>query len=37
MLGLIREGEGVAAEVLQNLDVEINRARQQVLQVLSDL
>ncbi len=37
LLGLIREGEGVAAEVLQNLDVEINRARQQVLQVLSDL
>lgn len=34
LLGLIREGEGVAARVLNNLDVSLNRARQQVLQLL---
>src|SRR5690554_5567047 len=34
LLGLIREGEGVAARVLRNLDVSLNRARQQVLQLL---
>src|SRR5699024_4508001 len=31
---LIREGEGVAARVLHNLDVNLNKARQQVLQLL---
>lgn len=34
LLGLIREGEGIAARVLNNLDVSLNRARQQVLQLL---
>jgi len=34
LLGLIREDEGVAARVLRNLDVSLNRARQQVLQLL---
>src|SRR5699024_12322156 len=34
LLGLIREGEGVAARVLLNLDVSINKARQLVLQLL---
>ena len=34
LLGLIREGEGVAARVLHNLDVNLNKARQQVLQLL---
>src|SRR5699024_1232323 len=34
LLGLIREGEGVAARVLHNLDVSLNKARQQVMQLL---
>src|SRR5690625_550410 len=34
LLGLIREGEGVAARVLSNLGVSLNKARQQVLQLL---
>ncbi|PXW87747.1 ATP-dependent Clp protease ATP-binding subunit ClpC [Streptohalobacillus salinus] len=34
LLGLIREDEGVAARVLRNLEVSLNRARQQVLQLL---
>jgi len=34
LLGLIREGEGVAARVLSNLGVNLNKARQQVLQLL---
>ncbi|MGM8365536.1 ATP-dependent protease ATP-binding subunit ClpC [Virgibacillus sp. W0181] len=34
LLGLIREGEGVAARVLSNLDISLNKARQQVLQLL---
>ncbi|HLS23718.1 MAG TPA: ATP-dependent Clp protease ATP-binding subunit [Pseudogracilibacillus sp.] len=34
LLGLIREGEGVAARVLHNLDVNLNRARQQVMKLL---
>jgi len=34
LLGLIREGEGIAARVLNNLGVSLNRARQQVLQLL---
>ena len=31
LLGLLREGEGVAARVLQSLDVDIQRTRQEVL------
>jgi len=34
LLGLIREGEGVAARVLSNLGVSLSKARQQVLQLL---
>ena len=34
MLALIREGEGVAARVLNNAGVSLNKARQQVLQLL---
>lgn len=34
LLGLIREGEGVAARVLGNLGISLNKARQQVLQLL---
>ncbi|MDN4606559.1 ATP-dependent protease ATP-binding subunit ClpC [Sporosarcina highlanderae] len=34
LLALIREGEGVAARVLNNVGVSLNRARQQVLQLL---
>src|SRR5881296_1029842 len=34
LLGLIREGEGVAAQVLQKLGADLNRARQQVIQLL---
>jgi len=34
LLGLIREGEGVAARVLNNLEISLNKARQQVLQLL---
>jgi ATP-dependent Clp protease ATP-binding subunit ClpC len=34
LLGLIREGEGIAARVLANLGVNLNKARQQVLQLL---
>src|SRR5437899_9605264 len=33
-LGLIREGEGVAAQVLQKLGADLNRVRQQVIQLL---
>ncbi|UJZ87590.1 ATP-dependent protease ATP-binding subunit ClpC [Heyndrickxia coagulans] len=36
LLGLIREGEGVAARVLTNLGVSLNKARQQVLQLLGN-
>src|SRR2546430_11914498 len=35
LLALIREGEGVAAQVLQKLGADLNRVRQQVLQLLS--
>jgi ATP-dependent Clp protease ATP-binding subunit ClpC len=35
LLGLIREGEGVAAQVLQKLGAELNRVRQTVVQLLS--
>jgi ATP-dependent Clp protease ATP-binding subunit ClpC len=34
LLGLIREGEGVAAQVLVMLGAELNRVRQQVIQLL---
>ncbi|RPF49958.1 ATP-dependent protease ATP-binding subunit ClpC [Aquisalibacillus elongatus] len=34
LLGLIREGEGVAARVFNNLGISLNKARQQVLQLL---
>jgi ATP-dependent Clp protease ATP-binding subunit ClpC len=34
LLGLIREGDGVAAQVLVNLGSDLNRARQQVIQLL---
>jgi ATP-dependent Clp protease ATP-binding subunit ClpC len=34
LLGLIREGEGVAAQVLQKLGADLNRVRQQVIQLL---
>lgn len=34
LLGLIREGEGVASRVLTNLGVSLNKARQQVLELL---
>ena len=37
LLGLIREGEGVAAQVLQKLGADLNRVRQQVIQLLSRL
>src|ERR671931_437244 len=33
LLGLIREGEGVAAQVLQKLGADLNRVRQQVIQL----
>ncbi len=34
LLGLIREGEGVAAQVLVRLGADLNRVREQVLQLL---
>jgi ATP-dependent Clp protease ATP-binding subunit ClpC len=34
LLGLIREGDGVAAQVLVNLGSDLNRARQRVIQLL---
>jgi ATP-dependent Clp protease ATP-binding subunit ClpA len=34
LLGLIREGDGVAAQVLVRLGADLNRARQQVIQLL---
>src|SRR6059036_3785221 len=34
LLGLIRKGEGVAAQVLQKLGADLNRVRQQVIQLL---
>ncbi len=36
LLGLIREGEGVAAQVLVKLGADLNRVREQVLQLLGD-
>jgi ATP-dependent Clp protease ATP-binding subunit ClpA len=35
LLGLVREGEGVAAQVLVKLGAELSRVRQQVIQLLS--
>ena len=35
LLGLVREGEGVAAQVLVKLGADLSRVRQQVIQVLS--
>ncbi len=35
LLGLIREGEGVASQVLVKLGADLNRVRQQVIQLLS--
>ncbi len=35
LLGLIREGEGVAAQVLMKLGADLSRVRQQVIQLLS--
>src|ERR687896_96072 len=35
LLGLIREGEGVAAQVLDKLGADLSRVRQQVIQLLS--
>ncbi|HEX3625274.1 MAG TPA: Clp protease N-terminal domain-containing protein, partial [Verrucomicrobiae bacterium] len=34
LLGLLREGDGIAAQVLRNLDVDIEEARQRVLKEL---
>ena len=36
LLGLIREGEGVAAQVLVKLGADLNRVRQQVIQLLDE-
>jgi ATP-dependent Clp protease ATP-binding subunit ClpC len=36
LLGLLREGEGVAARVLVQLGADLNRVRQQVIQVLAE-
>jgi ATP-dependent Clp protease ATP-binding subunit ClpC len=36
LLGLIREGEGVAAQVLVSLGADLNRVRQQVIDILRD-
>jgi ATP-dependent Clp protease ATP-binding subunit ClpA len=36
LLGLIREGEGVAAQVLVRLGADLNRVRQQVIRLLAD-
>jgi ATP-dependent Clp protease ATP-binding subunit ClpC len=36
LLGLIREGDGVAAQVLVKLGADLNRVRQQVIELLHD-
>ena len=36
LLGLVREGEGVAGQVLVSLGADLNRTRQQVVQILTD-
>lgn len=35
LLGLLREGEGIAAQVLRNLDVDLERTRQEILRELN--
>lgn len=35
LLGLIREGEGIAAKVLRSLNVDLNKAREEVIKMLS--
>ena len=35
LLGLVRESEGVAARILNDLDVDADRVRQEVMRVLS--
>jgi ATP-dependent Clp protease ATP-binding subunit ClpC len=35
LLGLIREGEGIAAQVLQNLDADLDKVRDQVVSLLN--
>ena len=37
LLGLIREGDGVAAQVLVSLGADLNQVRQQVIELVSDL
>ena len=37
LLGLIREGDGVAAQVLVRLGADLNQVRQQVIELVSDL
>ena len=36
LLGLIREGEGVAARVLENLGVDLSKVRSQIIRSLGD-
>jgi ATP-dependent Clp protease ATP-binding subunit ClpA len=36
LLGLVREGEGVGAQILQKLGADLHRVRQAVIQLLSD-
>lgn len=36
LLGLVREGEGIGAQVLAKLGVELTRVREQVIQILSE-
>ena len=36
LLGLIREGEGVAARVLENLSIDLTKVRTQVIRMLGD-
>jgi len=36
LLGLIREGEGVAARVLENLSIDLNKVRTQVIRMLGE-
>ena len=36
LLGLIREGEGVAARVLENLNIDLTKVRTQVIRMLGE-
>ena len=36
LLGLIREGEGVAARVLENLSIDLTKVRTQVIRMLGE-